>query len=115
MTNVFSSYKEDDVMGRHKYDGGWAFGLQEGQGVMTFRSGDIYQGELKENVHHLYIKYIKCFLVLWWIFYYRGEFQENLPHGKGEFVYMNGDKEVAVWDKGQRHGLSRYKLMINYK
>ena len=48
-------------------------------------------------------------------FYYQGEFQENLPHGKGEFVYMNGDKEVAIWDKGQRHGLSRYKLMINYK
>ena len=51
-----SSYKEDDVMGRHKYDGGWAFGLQEGQGVMTFRSGDIYQGKFKENVHHLYIR-----------------------------------------------------------
>ena len=50
-----SSYKEDDVMGRHKYDGGWAFGLQEGQGVMTFRSGDIYQGESKENEYQLCI------------------------------------------------------------
>ena len=47
-------------MGRHKYDGGWAFGLQEGQGVMTFRSGDIYQGEFKENVHHSYKMQIKC-------------------------------------------------------
>ena len=55
MTNVLSSYKEDDVMGRHKYDGGWAFGLQEGHGTMTFRSGDIYQGELQENIRHLHI------------------------------------------------------------
>ena len=55
MTNVISSYKEDDVMGRHKYDGGWAFGLQEGHGVMTFRSGDIYQGNLHENLRHSYI------------------------------------------------------------
>ena len=45
-------------------------------------------------------------------FYYKGEFQENLPHGKGEFVYMNGDKEVAIWDKGQRHGLSRYEIIF---
>ena len=42
-------------MGRHKYDGGWAFGLQEGQGVMTFRSGDIYQGEFQENLLHFHI------------------------------------------------------------
>ena len=55
MTNVISSYKEDDVMGRHKYDGGWAFGLQEGQGVMTFRSGDIYQGKFEENLRHLHM------------------------------------------------------------
>ena len=107
MTNVISSYKEDDVMGRHKYDGGWAFGLQEGHGVMTFRSGDIYQGNLNENLRHSYIYlYIICLFILE-TFYYQGEFQENLPHGKGEFVYMNGDKEVAIWDKGQRHGLSR--------
>ena len=58
MTNVISSYKEDDVMGRHKYDGGWAFGLQEGQGVMTFRSGDIYQGELQENGCNLHILHL---------------------------------------------------------
>ena len=50
--------------------------------------------------------YIICLFILE-TFYYQGEFQENLPHGKGEFVYMNGDKEVAIWDKGQRHGLSR--------
>ena len=42
-------------MGRHKYDGGWAFGLQEGQGVMTFRSGDIYQGKFEENLRHLHM------------------------------------------------------------
>ena len=47
---------------------------------MTFKSGDTYQGE----------------------------FKENLPNGKGEFIYINGDKEVAIWEKGQRHGLSRY-------
>ena len=73
------SYNEEDTMGRHKYDGGWCNGLQNGQGVMTFQSGDIYQGE----------------------------FEENLPHGKGEFIYINGDNEMALWDKGQRHGLSR--------
>ena len=47
-------------MGRHKYDGGWAFGLQEGQGVMTFRSGDIYQGKFEENVHHLSISILNA-------------------------------------------------------
>ena len=66
-------------MGRHRSDGEWANGLQDGAGVMTFQSGDVY----------------------------RGEFQENLPHGKGAFDYVNGDHEDALWDKGQRHGLSR--------
>ena len=81
------SYNEDDAMGRHKYDGAWLNGLQDGYGVMTFKSGDIYQGE----------------------------FQENLPHGKGEFMYTNGDNEMAIWEKGQRHGLSRYKYRHRYK
>ena len=62
MTNVISSYKEDDVMGRHKYDGGWAFGLQEGQGVMTFRSGDIYQGNLHGNLRYSYISWCQIFI-----------------------------------------------------
>ena len=45
-------------MGRHKYDGEWSDGFQCGRGVMTFISGDVYEG---------------CF-------------REGLPHGQGKFI-----------------------------
>ena len=39
---------------------------------------------------------------------YEGFFEEGIPNGQGQFTYANGDVETAEWDKGQRHGLSRY-------
>ena len=73
-------YKEDDPLDREIYDGHWAGGCQSGQGSMKFRSGEIYSGT----------------------------FQDNLPHGRGEFLYPNGDREEVSMEGGVRQGQSRY-------
>ena len=73
-------YKYDDPMGRHKYEGGWKHGLQEGEGKVTFKSGDEYEGGFKDGA----------------------------PHGKGTFRYINGDLETATWENGVKQGLSVY-------
>ena len=73
-------YKEDDALEREIYDGDWAGGHQSGRGSMKFRSGEIYSGS----------------------------FLDNLPHGQGEFLYPNGDREEVSMEGGVRQGQSRY-------
>lgn len=38
------TFKGDDPMGRLKYDGDWQEGRKTGHGVMTFVTGDVYEG-----------------------------------------------------------------------
>ena len=73
-------YKQDDPLDREIYDGNWLEGYHGGLGSMKFKSGEIYSGE----------------------------FHDNLPHGKGEFLYPTGDKEEVKMEGGVRHGQSRY-------
>ena len=72
-------FKEDDPMGRLRYEGEWKDGKKTGLGKMTFASGD----------------------------YYEGSFVEGVPNGQGRFVYVNGMEETCNWIEGARHGLSR--------
>ena len=73
-------YREEDALEREIYDGQWSGGCQSGQGSMKFRSGEIYSGT----------------------------FLDNLPHGRGEFLYPNGDREEVSMEGGVRQGQSRY-------
>ena len=58
------TFKEDDEMGRLKYEGDFMDGKKTGKGKMTFVSGDVYEGE----------------------------FREGVPHGNGIFLYSNGQR-----------------------
>ena len=39
---------------------------------------------------------------------YSGEWKNNLPNGKGEIVYKNGDKYDGNWEKGLYEGEGKY-------
>ena len=39
---------------------------------------------------------------------YEGEFKENVPFGKGNYIYKDGGADEANWEHGVRHGLARY-------
>jgi len=82
------TYNETDPIGRHKYEGAWREGRQEGAAgcIMHFRSGDVFEGA----------------------------FLGGVPHGEnGCFRYVNGDVETCGWEDGQRHGLSIYQSKQN--
>ena len=36
--------------------------------------------------------------------FYEGEFNMNHIHGKGEFVFEDGSKEIGQWDEDYREG-----------
>mmetsp|Transcript_16124 Transcript_16124/g.41395 ORF Transcript_16124/g.41395 Transcript_16124/m.41395 type:complete len:1154 (-) Transcript_16124:92-3553(-) len=62
-----------------KYDGEWQHGVRQGQGVL-------------EDDHGLY----------------RGEFEEDLPHGKGLWKRKSGETYEGNFVRGQPHGTMTY-------
>ena len=73
-------YLQNDPLDREVYEGDWKSGHQSGHGSMKFRSGESYIGQ----------------------------FEDNVPHGAGQFLYPTGDVEDVVMEAGVRHGQSRY-------
>jgi hypothetical protein len=71
-----------------------------GEGVVTFLSGDKYVGGLQNNKldgHGIYY-YSNSKN------YYLGEFSVGKPHGKGKKFFFNGSKFEGKWKNDKRHG-----------
>lgn len=46
---------------------------------------------------------------------YVGYFKDGLPHGKGTYVYSNGDKYTGNWKKGKKDGKGKFNYSLNNK
>ncbi len=44
---------------------------------------------------------------------YIGMFKEGLPHGKGKYLYKNGDRFQGNWHNGQKDGKGKFEYTVN--
>jgi hypothetical protein len=44
---------------------------------------------------------------------YIGSFKNGLPHGKGKYIYKNGDVYLGYWKNGQKHGKGKFNYSLN--
>lgn len=44
---------------------------------------------------------------------YIGTFKNGLPHGKGKYIYKNGDIFQGNWENGQKHGKGKFNYSLN--
>lgn len=95
--NGTMSYKNGD-----EYNGKWIEGKRSGQGVQKYKSGDVYTGSWendKKNGHGLYVFNNKNF--------YEGQWVDDYTIGNGKYVKTNGDycigtfKEMTVLVSGK--------------
>jgi hypothetical protein len=47
--------------------------------------------------------------------FYRGEFKEGLPNGKGTYIWKNGATYKGDWKNGMRDGTGTYSSQVNGK
>uniref|UniRef100_A0A8C3QYU1 Radial spoke head 10 homolog B2 n=1 Tax=Cyanoderma ruficeps TaxID=181631 RepID=A0A8C3QYU1_9PASS len=115
------------------YLGDWVNNVREGWGSRRYRSGNTYEGQWKQNLRHGYgqMKWVTdnqeytgewesgmqhgsgihtWFLDKTEMFQYplrneyMGDFVKGERHGRGTFVYANGDIYSGEWAHNKKHG-----------
>ncbi|KAJ3322018.1 hypothetical protein HDV06_003618 [Boothiomyces sp. JEL0866] len=81
------------------YEGSYANGKRNGQGVYKWKAGHRYKGQFLDNVRHgtgyfVYPDGSK----------YNGEFAEGKRNGHGVYLYGNGDVYQGEWAADVKHG-----------
>lgn len=79
-------------------------GLRHGKGISKYASGEVYDGEFKDDKRHgkgIY-KYPSGSV-------YDGDWNNNKKNGKGTFQYASGDVYDGEWKDGNMHGKGIYK------
>jgi hypothetical protein len=70
-----------------------------GEGVLTFKSGNVYEGQFSNNLFNGKGKYTFTNNSS-----YEGEFKDGLYHGKGILTFKDGSKYIGDFWFGKRHG-----------
>lgn len=88
------SYENDTLI----YDGYWCLGCYHGQGYLFDKeTGDIYEGEFKENsILRGKATYVNNDV-------YIGEFYNNWRHGQGIMTYANNNVYSGTWVRDKKH------------
>ena len=89
---------------RRIHEGFWKDGSKEGYGRCQFvLQGDLHEGEYQNNVRHGKGTYV-------WKDgrRYEGEYKHDLRHGSGIFSYANGDMYQGEFENGLRSGHGRF-------
>jgi len=94
------SYVSGDV-----YTGEVKNGLHHGKGLFSWKNGATYYGEWKENLKSGNGTYTYENGAV-----YTGEYENDLPHGTGEFEYEN-KKLIGKWVNGKKHGNFIYRVI----
>ena len=85
------------------YEGEFVSDKLSGNGVYTFQSGDVYEGEFVDGKKHGKGKYTAFDGS-----YYEGEFENDLRHGKGKLVTSDGGVYEGDFEKGIKSGYGTY-------
>ncbi|XP_066053860.1 radial spoke head 10 homolog B-like [Chamaea fasciata] len=115
------------------YSGDWVNNVREGWGSRRYRSGNTYEGQWKQNLRHGYgeMKWVtdnqeytgqwECGVqhgsgIHTWFLdktemsqyplwnEYMGDFVKGERHGRGTFIYANGDIYSGEWVHNKKHG-----------
>jgi hypothetical protein len=87
------SYVSGDV-----YTGEMKNGVHHGKGLFSWKNGATYYGEWKENLKSGHGTYKHKNGAV-----YTGEYENDLPHGQGEYTY-GGSTLIGKWVNGKKHG-----------
>ncbi|XP_053551194.1 radial spoke head 10 homolog B [Bombina bombina] len=119
------------------YEGEWNGGQKEGWGIQRFASGNIYEGQWKENKFHgvgrmRWISADEEYTGEWengiqngygshtWFTKrepktqfsmrneYVGSFVSGARHGYGQFNYADGSMYVGEWKNNTKHGMAKF-------
>ena len=84
------------------FEGTWMNGVKEGEGRSEHAMGDIYQGGFSSDLRNGMGRYEFANGNI-----YQGEWQDNKYHGAGELITMNGTHKVKCteWNEGKKGGI----------
>ena len=85
------------------YEGDFLADKLSGSGVYTFKSGDVYEGDFLDGKKHGRGKYTSFDGS-----YYEGEFANDLRHGKGTLVTSDGGVYEGEFENGVKSGNGKY-------
>jgi hypothetical protein len=80
---------------RHRYEGGWRHGKEDGMGTLSFPGGDQYIGQFKRGSRHG-----QGTMTSPDGHRYDGEWAGCRRHGPGTMSYPDGRVEAGVWEEG---------------
>lgn len=86
------------------YEGNYKNNFRHGHGKMVFESGNVYEGNWLNGKYHGYGKQTLSNGQV----YYEGNFNNGAQHGFGKFNYSNGDIYEGNIQNGFRHGFGKY-------
>ena len=80
------------------YEGSWSLSMKQGEGVETFKNGDMYKGSYFADKFQGYgeLKTGSCL--------YKGQFKDGKKNGVGTASFTNGCKYEGHWENGRFHG-----------
>jgi hypothetical protein len=81
-----------------RYEGEWFQNTMHGKGTFFFTKTNYYKGSMKYNVFDGYGELYTRQGV------YKGQFQNNLPHGQGTQFSAGGSSLSGTWVKGKKYG-----------
>ena len=85
------------------YTGEFHYGVPAGSGKITFRNGDVFQGDMRNGtMTNGSMKFANRNE-------YLGEFQNGKMHGQGAMILSNGDAYNGTWKNGEADGEGTYK------
>jgi len=91
----------------HRYEGAWLNDMRHGVGTQTFVAV-VKKSKTESPTKGSSTKGTADDQKLEWAGTYKGEWAQNLKHGKGVFTYRNKDKYEGDWLKGNKHGNGVY-------
>ena len=99
--NCYGSYtwKSGDI-----YLGEWKNDKWHGQGTYIYSNGDKYIGEYKNNKKNGKGTYTYGLNSEWAGDKYIGELKDGKKHGQGTYTWKSGNKHIGKWKNGKRDG-----------
>ena len=70
-------------------------------GKIEYPNGDVYEGELQNDLPHVKGKIIKSIPEFNRIVEYNGDFKNDLRHGKGVIIFNDGTKKECEYKEGK--------------